>query len=45
MENRFSDLMNIVNEKDAERKQQDALDAEYERLCKEYTIEKKIKKP
>lgn len=40
MENRFSDLMNIVNEKDAERKQQDALDAEYERLCKEYTIEK-----
>lgn len=40
MENRFSNLMNIVNEKDAERKQQDALDAEYERLCKEYTIEK-----
>lgn len=40
MENRFSDLMNIVNEKDAERKQQDALDTEYERLCKEYTIEK-----
>lgn len=40
MENRFSDLMNIVNEKDAERKQQDALDAEYQRLCKEYTIEK-----